>query len=268
MNCTIIQRRLLSAEQPDHPPTEILDHLAECPRCREWQLRLVRMEQRIPLLPVPPSTAKAELLARILSANPRAVVRQIVAVRPPARWSSMTNGQKERGLRKMSVAFALAASLLVFALAWWAWPHNAHMPPTVVSLTPAQLDQKQLDGRLAKVLSADSPKERLLKLADLAEEVHGEACRMDDNEDKLDRWTLFYSRVVGEHLLEQARRLTPTDRPDVLEGIAKRLLQTNSDAARLAIELKGKLPKSSASFDRIAFAARQGEKDLRSLMRG
>jgi hypothetical protein len=269
VNCTIVQRRLLSTEQPEQPPTDLLGHLADCSSCREWQRRLVRMEQRIPLLPLPPSTAKAQLLERILSASPSEMVRSVVAVRPPARWSTATSGTKERGLRKMSLAFALAASLLIFALAWWAWPHhNTREASTVVSLTPAQLEQKRLEERLAKVLLVDAPKQRLLQLADLAEELHGEALKLVENTDKLDRWTRFYSRVVSEDILDQARRLTAEDRPAVLEGIAKRLLRTESEATRLATQLKANSPKSSASFDRIAFAARQGEKDLRSLMRG
>ena len=71
MNCTTIQRRLLAAEQPDRPAAEVKSHLAECPACRAWHRRLVQLERHIPLLPVPPSEGKAELLHHLLRAGSR-----------------------------------------------------------------------------------------------------------------------------------------------------------------------------------------------------
>ncbi len=258
MNCTVIQRRLLSAEQPDQPSAEIESHLAQCSVCRAWQRRLVRMERQVPLLPVPPSTAKADLLRRLLG------TRAGEAAGRPALWqSSLAPGPKERGLRKVSVAFALAAALLVFALAWWAWPHNTSPSPAAGQLTQRQLDQKRLDQRLSKVLLVEAPKERVLQLADLAEKVHGEASAMMDNAAKLDQWARFYARIVSQHLMEQARQLPPADQPAVLRMVATSLTRTESDASKLAIQLQADAPGSAASFDRIAVAARKGRDDLR-----
>ena len=45
MNCTIIQRRLLGAEDPAHPPDEVQTHLEGCTGCREWQTLLLQLEQ-------------------------------------------------------------------------------------------------------------------------------------------------------------------------------------------------------------------------------
>ncbi len=211
MNCTLVQRRLLSAEQPDQPAAEIKSHLAQCPACRAWQRRLVQIERHIPLVPVPPSTVKDEFVARLLgttpseSLRPAVVERPAIAERPPVWQSALVPGPKERGRQKLSLAFALAASLLVFALVWWAWPPSQPTPQMAVHPTPQQLDQKKLEDRLANVLHVETAQERLVMLADLAEEVHGEAGRMVDNAERLEQWARFYVRLVNENLMEQAR---------------------------------------------------------------
>jgi hypothetical protein len=264
---------LLSAEQPDQPAAEIKGHLAQCPACRAWQRRLVQIERHIPLMPVPPSTTKDEFLGRILGTppseapQPAVVERPPIAERPPVWRSSLASGPKERGRQKLSLAFSLAATLLVFALVWWAWPHPTPPQSVAVHPTQQQLDQKKLEERLARVLHVETAQERLVKLADLAEEVHGEARKMMDNAERLDQWARFYVRVVSENLMEEAGRLPRADRPGLLEKIANRLKETESNATRLATTLKVRAPKSAASFDHIAFAARKGQQDLRELMR-
>jgi len=268
VNCTVIQRRLLSAEQPDQPAAEVKSHLSQCPACRAWQRRLVQIERQIPLLPVPPSTAKAELLQRILGTVPGDAVRPTIA-EPPNPWrSSVAPGPKEIGLRKLSVAFALAASLLIFSLVWWAWPHsNITVPSSVVDRRVA--DQDKLEQRLHKALLVEKPQERILQLAGLAEELLDEATKMADNAEKLDQRAQFYTRVVSKDLMEQARQLPPADRPAVLEEVASRLERTESKASQMVSKLNNTGQKSAAvSFNQIALAARKGEKHLRALMQG
>jgi hypothetical protein len=219
------------------------------------------MERQIPLLPVPPSTARDELIARVLGLPPAG------AVRPTLPLSALAQGPKERGLRKLSVALALAASLLVFALVWWSWPRDSVAPPNRAPVARGERDQNKLDERLSGALVAGTPKERLLKLADLADEVHDEASRMTNNAERLDQWARFYSRVVSEHLLAQARQLPPEDRPVVLTDIANRLRDTESKASRLASGLEATSPRSASSLNQIALVARRGDQDLRALMR-
>jgi hypothetical protein len=264
VNCTLIQRWLLSAEQPDQPAAEIKSHLSQCAACRAWQRRLVQLERQIPRLLVPPSTAKAELLHRILGPADGAAPRPVLGELPAPLPAPLAPGPKERGLRKMSVAFALAASLLVFALGWWAWPH--HVTPSGPQITQQQRDAKKLEELLAKVLLSETPQERVLRLADLAEQVQGEAREMVDNADRLDHWTRFYAQVVSQHLIEQARHVPPADRAKVLTTVADRLRNMESNASRLATQLQAKAPRSATSFDQIAFVAHKGEKDLRALI--
>jgi hypothetical protein len=262
VNCTVIQRRLLSAEQPEHPPGDIKSHLAQCPSCRAWQRRLVQMERQITQLPIPPSTAKEQFLQRIV--GPRPADAQHPTIADPAMvWrSTLIPGPKERGLRKLSLAFALAASLLVFALAWWSWPRNTVVPPD-----PVKIEQAKLDQRLSSILSGETPKERVLLLTKLAEEVHGEARALVEQSERLEQRARFYSRVVGEHLFVQAQQLPPEERPAVLKEVAQRLTIMESEASRLAAQLK-QSPRSAAAFQQIALASQKGERNIRALTNG
>jgi hypothetical protein len=174
----------------------------------------------------------------------------------------MAPGPKERGLRKLSLAFALAASLLVFALAWWSWPHNPIPQPD-----PLRIEQAKLELRLNDSLRLDTPRDRVLRLAKLAEEVHGEARALVEHSERLEQSARFYSRVVGEHLIEQARQLSPEDRPIVLKEIAERLTKMESEASRFASQLM-RAPRSAAAFQQIALASQKGEHDLRALTNG
>lgn len=259
MNCTVIQRRLLSLEQPEQPSAEIESHLAQCPSCRTWQRRLVQMERQVPLVPIPPAATKDQFLQRIRGES---AVRTIADPATLSRYR-LAPGPKELALRKVSLAFALAASLLVFALGWWCWPHNPSSQPD-----PARQEQARLEERLTQSLRGETPKERVLDLAQLAKDLHGEARSLVDHSERLDQWSRFYARIVGEDLIAQARQLSPEDRPDVVREVAQTLSDTESHASRFAAQLKDAAPHSAASFERIALASRKGERDLRALLKG
>jgi hypothetical protein len=259
VNCTVIQRRLLAAEHPEQPPAEIQNHLAQCPSCRLWQRRLIQMERLISQLPVPPSAAKELFLEGMKGEGRR---REHAALVHPSSFL-LHPFKRERGLRKLSVAFTLAASLLVFALAWWSWPHNPVAPPD-----STRYEQAKLEQRLSSSLLVDTPKECVVRLAKLADEIHGEARALVDNSERLEQWSQFYSRVVGEHLIAQARKLTPEDRQAVLADIASRLVKAESEATRLATQCKINAPRSAAAFQKIALVSQKGERNLRELMEG
>ncbi len=260
MNCTVLQRRLLSSDRPDRPDAELQSHLVECPMCLAWQRRLARLERDIRLLPVPPSDAKEQLLNRIR--GPRSG-RPLVADPATLRLTALATGPKERGQRKLAVAFALAASLLIFALAWWSWPHDPRANPR-----PVRQQQARLDERLALSLRQTTPKERMFHLSKLAEEIHGEARDMARNDERLPQWAQFYVRLVGETMIEQARQLPAQDRPAILDSVAARLRETESQASRYAAQLKEVSPRSAESFALIALASRNGERDLRAMKNG
>jgi hypothetical protein len=131
----------------------------------------------------------------------------------------------------------------------------------------AKVEQSKLDHRLSMSLLVDTPKERFFRLAKLAEEVYGEARGLVDQNEKLEQWARFYERVVGEHLIEQARQLRQEDRPIVLKEVAERLTKLESEASRFASQLT-RSPRSAAAFQRIALASQKGEDNLRALTSG
>ncbi len=259
MNCTVIQRRLLAAERPEQPPAEIQNHLAQCPACRAWQRRLIQMERLIPQLSVPSSTAKELFLERLKAEGRKK--KQNILVHPSA--FLLPPFKKERALRKLSLAFTLAASLLVFAFAWWSWPRNPVAPPDL-----SRIEQAKLEHRLNNSLRVETVKERVLRLAQLADEIHGEARKLVDNSERLEQWSQFYTRIVSLHLIEQARQLPPEDRQTVLEKIALRLAEAESEATRLATQCQAAAPRSAAALHQIALASQKGERDLRTLLKG
>ena len=80
MNCEDFQRELLNAENPASPDDEFEAHLATCAPCREYQGRLVNIEQNVAKLPVPESAVKDQFVQAFL--QPESGRDSFVAVLP------------------------------------------------------------------------------------------------------------------------------------------------------------------------------------------
>jgi hypothetical protein len=265
MNCTTVQSRLLGAEQPARPAAAVREHLEQCPACRAWHRRLVQLEGQIPQLPVPPSEARGRLVRQFLEAG-----AADAAGPPPARepaapaWARLRlalarPGAKERALRKLALAFALAAALAAFALGWWAWPHQ--QPP----VTPPGPDylralQGERDQRLAR---AHTARERVQALAALVDDLQARVREHVADADKLDVLAGFYAEVVQGDLVRHARDVPGAERVSLLHEVADRLKRAESEASRL--EAEWTQTASARPLHDIATAARQGERSLRAL---
>lgn len=125
MNCTIIQRRLLGAEDPAHPPDEVQAHLDGCPCCREWQHVLLQLEQQVPLLPVPASDSRAEFLQRLLHTPAAGTVNGTgppLKIRVPelVRQRAQPVGPRplSAALRHWMPLAGVAAALLLIVIGW------------------------------------------------------------------------------------------------------------------------------------------------------
>jgi hypothetical protein len=263
MNCTTIQRRLLGSERPDQPSGEVRQHLAECPACRAWQSQLVQIEKQIPLLPAPPSNARERVLRKILEA-PAPAARTHTPVRPMPRLAPLGVRIKERGLQKMALAFALAAALVVFAIGWWAWPHQDDSGLTARVVDSLQIRRTRLDQQLAIL---KTPGARVEALAELADQLHHEARDYLADGERLALVAQFYEQVVREDLLTHARQVEAPDRA-LLQGIATRLCDMESEASRLAVDRRPFPDTSAASMNVIAKAARASCLDLQKLVVG
>jgi hypothetical protein len=259
MNCSVLQRRLLELEKPDRPPPEVRAHLAACAGCRRWQRRLLLIEQRVPLIPVPPSSAKSAVMRRVL-AEPAPAAKEPSRAEPPKfRPFSPTAAPGYRGPQKIALATALAAGLVLFAIGFWSL-----QPPKE---PPKQHFSDSLTARLVqhdlKLAAATKPQEKVKVLAALAEDLHGEtrALAKVARPEDLRALAGLYEKV-GQGLVTQAENLSFGERSQVLDRIMQQLADTADDAQELA---KTVSPAAATHLLAIASAAQKTEGQLHKL---
>jgi hypothetical protein len=272
MNCEAVQHCLLASERPARLAADVAAHLAECAACLEWHRQLVQMEDNVPLLPVPPSSGKERLLRRLLAEPPAPPLPPPVPRhRLPMGLASLPHGaKKERAQRKLALASALAAALVLFALGWWGWQYNPPRPPPARKPPATDPLLASLLKRDLSLVKADSPRKRVETLAELADDLHkgtqalARAARADD----LDALAGWYEKV-RDGIVKQAGTLPDDEQRDkVLKRIADQLALAGRQADQLAAELTEQAPDSVKPLQRMASAARDGEKHLRDLPRG
>jgi hypothetical protein len=254
MNCDAAQRRLLSGERPDLPADDVRRHLDGCPACRLLSRRLIQIERQIELLPVPPSSAKDAFLHRF-----RRPTRPVVLY-PSISWPTPV---KERGLRKLSLAVAIAAVLAVFAIGLWSWPHHFEPPAPAA---PAWLVQAR--SQWGRATTLPTPRERVEGLSALATDLQNRARTMTQagEIEDLASLTTLYSDLVDDELLAHARTLSPSERGVTLKNVARNLEHAESDFSRWAAA-----PANAAtaqSLHRLALAAGDGGRHIRDLLKG
>ncbi len=264
MNCKSVQNGLLSSERPGRPSPDVAAHLDACAACREWQHQLVQCERMARRLPVPPSSAKAQVVRRILN---------VPAEKPAPDWAGerlrlAARRIKERGLKKLAASSGLAAGLAFFAVLWWA---AAPVGPPKTAGVPAVKSVK-LDPFLDRVIQQQvrlagggTPREKVESLASLADAVYGEARGVAGvaPADALDRLAKCYRKVVRDGLVAQARALPAEERAAVLRAVSGRLSEVSGDAERLARDLPA---AEAAPLRDLAAEARDADLTLRALL--
>jgi hypothetical protein len=251
MNCEALRDRLLAAHRPDRPGSVARRHLASCHACRTWHSRLLALESDLPRLYVPPALdAKAALLHAVRrgAEQPDGVVRL-------SRPTSTT--PKERGLRKLAVAMALAAGLALFAVGWALWPHSDSI---VTPTDPLASRHAERDHRLA---GARSPRERVEAIANLSEEVRREALVQNDTA-QLALLIRFYTQLVHDDLPALARVLPEEERVAVINQMTTQLTLAESETDRLASEPGHH--HHAQELLALAAVARDGQGRLRALL--
>jgi hypothetical protein len=255
MNCQSVQRQILASEHPDRLEPEVERHLAGCPACREVQRSLLRIEAALPTLPIPPSAGPVILFRTLVYPVIDTTGSGRFVPRPPKeqRERSGPRRLRESSRQKLALAFALAASLLVFAIGWWAWPHG-HLSVESVRMVRYRHDRD--DGfRMAR-----TPRERVETLALLGDALIEEV-RLTDDLVRLGELARVYQHLVENDLLAEAARIPTADRSELLHSVANRLSQTESEASRLASEQ----PHRARQLRVIARSARKGDVRLRAL---
>jgi hypothetical protein len=259
MNCELVQRHLLTSEKPEQPSPEVRRHLAECPSCRVWLRQLTQLEQQLPLLATPPSQRKAEVVRLILHA-PEPVALNGTGPDYLRRWPFVTPA-RDRGLLKASVAIAMAAALMVFALGAWLWQHQL---TTLPGADPLASHRAERDRRLRE---APTTRAKVETLAELMDDVHQQALAARNDADQLAQLAKFYVELVRVDLPAQAKGLTADLRGDVLDGIVQRLTEMESELARMASD-SGVKPANQSALHEMALAAKASHEQLLKIQRG
>jgi hypothetical protein len=262
MICETTRQTLLNSEHPDRPPPALRAHLIECPSCRAWLRNLVEIETRVPYLPVPSSeAAKAQLLDELRDSPLVPPYLRVVAPELPL------TPPKERGLRKASVAVALAAAVVMFAIGLSLWPRNSGTRDNSTPVASKPFDQakwwKELrEERLAK---AQNPLDRVSVLADFADGLLQKA--RDPNllpaVDQLELLAGVYEETVRTALVEHARTV-PAQQKTKLPRLASELGRTESEFSRMAA---GSPQDIATQLRRIAAAAHDADVQLREIAR-
>jgi hypothetical protein len=259
MTCEATRQQLLNAERPDRPPPSLRGHLADCPSCRYWLQTLTDVESRVPYLPVPPSESAKERFLKQLREPPLVpesmrVVAPVLPFTPP----------KERGLRKLAVALTLAAAVVLFAVGLSVWPrHSATTAPVAAGPTLAETRTRMREIRDQRVAKAQTPREKVEILAEFADELLRTTRDPQQlpSDNSLRLVAQLYEETVCDQLLAQARAIPPGAQRSVLPRLAKELGRIESEFSRLAAAAPG----SAVHLQKIAAAARDGDRELRQL---
>jgi hypothetical protein len=258
MNCTKVQRRLLSQFDPERVPPSLRAHLEQCAACREYQHRLMQVEQHVARLVVPPASSAKE--------------RFLDDIRTKPTWGQPPVRRPLEGLTRLMPHVdrwrlaGLAAAVLLLVLAWKLIPGGGNLPIETKATGPdpllARMQKYTLD-----IAETDQPELQVQALAEVADDLQGEAqklAREPGNKESMNDLAEWYHNEVTV-LVERAGAIPPKAGGKVLEPIAQRLARTAADADRLARETEG--TPASAALTKLAHHARDARSKLEALSR-
>lgn len=193
MNCETFQRLMLWSEDPQDVPGELQAHYDGCGACREWQSRLVQIEQNVGLLPVPASTGLPAFLERLQSepptlSEPETTEVNTEALTRPARQPERPRlrlrtfslrqlgfpSQNPEVRRQQYVGIGVAASLLFFMVAGFALFRPGDQPPAVAQKpAPDPLVAGLMQSNL-NLAVAETDQKRAEALVQMAGELRAE----------------------------------------------------------------------------------------------
>jgi hypothetical protein len=281
MNCQQCQRRLMGAEKPGFPDLAVQAHLAQCLLCRDLQRQLLFVESNVPRIPLPASDAKARLLQQILqpSAEPAPSPSRAVRLQLAGHW-------REAGM-------GLAAAVVLVACGLWLGSALSRTKPAVTAPAdeqaknpemapmskprpdpfnsakqPAPPSSKTLVAKVMecdlKLAQAQTPRERVEALAELANVLQRETALLSKSArpTELNKLASLYKQVIQDGVLPRARELPMEERKEVLPTVTAQL----GHARREAEQLAKSTPRSAEAMQTIAFAARDGDLQLRGLL--
>lgn len=257
MNCEETQSCLLEIEKTDPIPQEIEEHLHECEDCTSFQNRWRTIEQQIPTIPVPAPQRKNAFVAEFLS---QPVTPAIISF-----GSTSEKGQrKERAIRKIAFALAVASALLICAVGWWLsdlWTYTPAPKPQIAEKT---ILEKHLE-KVPAWKKAKEPEEKFLILvAETKKEVMDpirQKISWEDSRQALFHKAALFEQMVQDGIIKEAEQMTSEQRRLQLPGVIKDLEETESRSRSTAVEH----PELKEPLHLIADIALKGKKRLEQL---
>lgn len=269
MNCQAVQNQILALPDPRELPPALREHVLGCAACRAWAKQAARLEAILAQLPVPaaPGEKKEAMLGELLSADP-----VILPVTTPAQRPGFGTLTVQFLRRNATYVGGLAAAVLVVVGAVALWPPTQPPPP--------YQPQAQKDPVLEKLVAyntamarAESPAKRLELLGGMADAIASDTRTVARiaPADKLKQRAGLYENVVRDAMAARAKELRDqtfvpaTEKAQVFNTLAEKLKADATAADNLAKEAP---QDAQPALKRLADAAREGEKSLRSAAEG
>jgi hypothetical protein len=250
MKCKHAQKTMLATSGRRKLSAEVLEHVADCARCKQWKSKLTAIDRGIFLIPTPSGAeAKAAFLAEFLH-EPEIV--------PSSGWML-----KLPGTRWQQALAGIAALVLVVLAFSGVLKRERNIPVASTSATDPLL-AKVMERNLT-LATADTATKRVQTLSDLADDLDGQTRQLAlvAHADDLQTLAKLYDEVLKAGIVKQAGEIRLEDRPKVLEPIADRLFKASQQEQQLAQEM----PDKAGPLKQMAQAADEANQKLRKLMK-
>lgn len=254
MNCENLRNRILAHSHPSRMPSDLRRHLVSCPECRRFADTANRLDELLPLLPVPNSdAARAVLLDKIMTDAPIIVPHSLPTSSPT---------QFERWFRRSGwkIASGIAAAVVLSVGIWWS---GSRTTPDELAAKPYvrhELLQREV-AHVADLATADTPPKRLKVWADVVADLNKEAGEVYQIAPETEFRALgrMFDKAIRDGIIKQADRfpehISPTERADVLKAVKAKLQTAEADATNL---IPTAPPPSKAVLRQMATTAREG----------
>jgi len=273
MDCRSVQNQILGLPDPRELSPVLRQHVLTCKGCREWAQLAARLEGVLEQLPVPaaPGEKKETMLGDLMAAEPVIQTMPEPAARPGFGTTVLqflrTNATYVGGLA--------AAVLVVVGIVRTMWPGTPTPKPEMVKTHKHPLLEKLAREDVA-MARADTPAKKLEVLNRMAaiiandqDGARGMAHIASGAE--LKQMAGWYESVVKSGMMKRAEDLQgqPTvplaEKKKLLEALAGKLGAEAAETEKMAAEAR---QDARQALERIAGAAREGEKALRDAAAG
>jgi hypothetical protein len=266
MKCESFQKEFFALLDPEQLPEVLRGHTEVCQKCRTLVDFTVRIEQTLPKIKVPPSSAKIQVaFLKKVQEDPNLIRPDSVST--PARDSGRFLKQALLDLPKWKLISGLAASVLVAVGTWWAFREPTPHQPTVVHHRH-QLLSNQIQHTVALAKANSAPK-RLTIWSDVVSDLRQEVklvYRVAAS-DEMNNLSKMFDSAVQNGMISQAELMPTTlsavERTSLLKDAMAKLQKAEQDTETLS---QAAPPQSLEALKRIAQSAKKGHQRLQTLL--